>query len=108
MCTNCYSCIPWIVPGPCNDYEYQQADKTIDIFVLVYTWNRLPQWFSLLLLASLVFRFQKSKDAKTLIRFPDYFRELTIVGILFPGNMWAILAVLVFKPFVEIYLHDRK
>jgi hypothetical protein len=106
------------LPGPCNDFEYQQADKTIDfltyIFILLYLWNRFPQLFSLLLLASFVFRFiglirfQKSKDAKTLISFPDYFRELTIVGLLFPGNVWAILAVFIFKPFVEIYLHDRK
>ena len=110
------------LPGPCDDYEYQEADKTIDfltyIAILAYLWGRLPSgnpwWFRWLLLVSLLFRFigllqfQKSQDTKTLIRFPDFFRELTIVGLMFPGNLWAILAVFVLKPFVEVYLHDRK
>ena len=110
------------LPGPCNDYEYQEADKTIDflsyIVILIYMWGRLPEgnpvWFRWLLLGSLVFRFigllqfQKTRDAKTLIFFPDFFRELTIVGLMFPGNPWAILAVFLIKPFVEVYLHDRK
>jgi hypothetical protein len=107
------------LPGPCEDYEYQEADKTIDfltyIAILIYLWERLPiWWFRWLLLASLIFRFvgllrfQKTRDAKTLVRFPDFFRELTIVGLILPGNMWAILAVFLLKPFVEVYLHDRK
>jgi hypothetical protein len=108
------------LPGPCNDFKYQQADKTIDfltyISILLYLWNRLstPWWFRWLLLGTLLFRYygiiqlQRSTDAKTLIRFPDYFRELTIVGLLFPGNLLAILLVFIFKPFVELYLHDRK
>lgn len=110
------------LPGPCDDYEYQEADKTIDfltyIVVLIYIWGRLPTqnpwWFRWLLLGTFVFRFigllqfQKSRDANTLIRFPDFFRELTIVGLVFPGNIWAILAVFILKPFVEVYLHDRK
>jgi hypothetical protein len=102
--------------GPCNHYEYQEADKTIDfltyIVILIYLWGRMPlRW---LLLGSLVFRFigllqfQKTRDAKTLIRFPDFFRELTIVGLVFPGNPWAILAVFLIKPFVEVYIHGRK
>lgn len=109
------------LPGPCDDYEYQEADKTIDFLtyfvVLFYLWERLPAgntwWFRWLLLATLFFRFlgmiqfQESRDAKTLIRFPDFFRELTIVGLVFPGNIWAILAVFILKPFIEVYLHDR-
>lgn len=106
------------IPGPCPDFKYQSVDKLIDFFtyvcILVYIWPRTQPWFLWLLVGSLLFRlvglwfFYKSRDDSVLIKFPDYFRELTIVNLLFPGNVWWILAVFIFKPFVEVYLHAKK
>lgn len=105
------------IPGPCPDYKYQSIDKLIDflsyIFILVYLWPKTQNWFRWVLVATLVFRliglslFYKTRDETVLVKFPDYFREFTVVNLLFPGNLWWLLGVLVTKPFVEMHLHAR-
>lgn len=104
------------MPGPCWNFKYQSNDKLIDFFtyvcILVYLWPKIGG-FKWLLAASLVFRligiwqFFKTGDESVLAQYPDYFRELSIVHLLFPGNIWWIIAVLVLKPFVEIWMHIK-
>lgn len=103
-------------PGPCWNFKYQSEDKLIDFFtylcILVYLWPKIGN-FRWLLTAALFFRligiwqFFRTGDESVLVQFPDYFRELSIVHLLFPGNIWWIIAVLVLKPFVEIFMHVK-
>jgi hypothetical protein len=97
--------------GICQEYNYQIIDKIMDLFsyYVVFMLLDLPFtsiYFILILLRTIgTGLFIKTNHSKYLYIFPDLFRELLIVSWTLGTSNLVIIATIVIKIIVEIFLH---
>ena len=114
-----------IAPIDCAGYDYQSRDKIVDtivyIVVMAYLWAMHPSPLNYVLLGLLLYRtvgvaqFLRTGDKIYIVRYPDLFREFSLVVALmhdgyFHPRSWItlgaiFLAIAIGKTGVEYYHH---